>query len=414
MFGSSAAKPSLFGNTSTAGPQPQSNLFGTSTAAPQPQSNLFGATQNKPFGSTFSQPSNGLFGASQPQQQPQQQQQQLAQQQPQQLGLFGTSTAQPQNNTFGLATQQQQQQAELLQYGRSTQNQSLQPQSQFQQSSTISPYRSIPAQIQQIYSRWNPNDLSSPFRTYLYFNVEKEEEAFKYQPEGSDDINEWEKAVSKRPGPTYVPKLYRGFEGLAQRAKLQQQSLVECHTKLVEINNSLEVQMDRHKQFIATRLSEARRRHERISRRTLALAGKVQVLRNKGYVMDNAEEELKDKLSKLERVVLDPSLDGREQEIWARMIDVRDRSKLVKDEMERFVEQSNVSNGGQDGQTPVLSEEMVEKANRVSLLPLVRMLTSTNCEMRMLTIMLLATGIGGLRQETAPSSIRGHTNAGRI
>ena len=84
--------------------------------------------------------------------------------------------------------------------------------------------------------------------------------------------------------------------------------------------------------------------------------------------MDNAEEELKDKLSKLERVVLDPSLDGREQEIWARMIDIRDRSKLVKDEMERFVEQSNVGGDEADGQAPVLSEEMVEKANRVSLL----------------------------------------------
>ena len=365
MFGSSAARPSLFGNTNTANPQPQSNLFGASNAAPQPQSNLFGSAQSKPFGSTFSQPSSNIFGASQ-QQHPQAQQQQLSQQPPQQQGIFGNSTAQPQNNTFGLATQQQQQQSELLQYGRSTQTQSLQP--QFQQSSTISPYRSIPAQIGQIYSRWNPNDISSPFRTYLYFNVEKEEEAFKYQPEPTDDINEWEKAVSKRPGPTYVPKLYRGFEGLAQRAKLQQQSLVECHTKLVEINNSLEVQMDRHKQFIATRLSEARRRHERISRRTLALAGKVQVLRNKGYVMDNAEEELKDKLSKLERVVLDPSLDGREQEIWARMIDIRDRSKLVKDEMERFVEQSNVGGDEADGQAPVLSEEMVEKANRVSLL----------------------------------------------
>ena len=356
-FGNSAAKPFSFGNTGT--------------AASQTQLNMFGSSQNKP----------SLFGSS-------------AQQQPPSINLFGTSnqsqqgislfnpSSQQQSNAFGQSAQQQQQQqqpqprpfAESLQYGQSLGPNQAHQQHQSFHSSTLSPYRSIPQQLQQVASRWNPNDLSSPFRAYLYHNVEKEEESVKYQPEPQDDVSEWEKAVSRRPGPTYVPQLHRGFEGLAQRAKTQQQYLMECHAKLVAINNSLEVQADRHRQFVATRLAESRRRHERISRRTLSLAIKVQILRNKGYVMDNAEEELKEKLDLLEREVMDPSLQAREQEVWARMIEIRERSKRIKADMERFAATGTTvgKDGDQSTDGQVLSEEMVEKARKVCLLSIMK------------------------------------------
>lgn len=77
--------------------------------------------------------------------------------------------------------------------------------------------------------------------------------------------------------------------------------------------------------------------------------------------MDNAEEELKEKLLKLEREVFDPSLTGREQEIWARMLGIRERGKRLKAQMEKVTPVAN-------GDEPVLDEETVQTAKKVMIL----------------------------------------------
>jgi len=51
--------------------------------------------------------------------------------------------------------------------------------------------------------------------------------------------------------------------------------------------------------------------------------------------MDDAEDELCKKLLQLERAVFDPSLNGRSEEIWARMLAIREHSKRLQLEMER-------------------------------------------------------------------------------
>lgn len=51
--------------------------------------------------------------------------------------------------------------------------------------------------------------------------------------------------------------------------------------------------------------------------------------------MDEAEEELKKKLAQLERSVFNPSLNGRAEEIWARMLAIREHSKRLQAEMEK-------------------------------------------------------------------------------
>jgi len=72
------------------------------------------------------------------------------------------------------------------------------------------------------------------------------------------------------------------------------------------------------------------------TQRTLALATKVQILRNRGYVMDQAEEELKKKLVELEKQTFDPVLGGRQEEIWARMSGVRERAQILQKETEKL------------------------------------------------------------------------------
>lgn len=221
-------------------------------------------------------------------------------------------------------------------------------------------YRSIPEQMQLIRYKWDPASLNSPLRTYLYQHVESETEALRYSPSQFEDAEKWEEAVQKRPGPDWVPAVARGFRELADRAKQQKQAIAQCNMMLHEINTSLDIQLDVHRQKVAARLAESRRRHKAISQRTLTLAVKVQILKNKGYVMDNAEEEIKAKLNALESQVLDPSINAREQEIWARMLGIRERAKHLKAEMEKLQPAAG-------DEEPLLDEQTIKIARRVSM-----------------------------------------------
>jgi nuclear pore complex protein Nup54 len=173
-----------------------------------------------------------------------------------------------------------------------------------------------------------------------------------------EDETKWEEAVSKRLGPNYVPALVPGFWALGKRAQRQREFIEKCNIRLHDINASLDAQLEIHSQRIATRIAECRRKHTLTSQRTLALAAKIQILRNRGYVMDNAEEELGAKLKALEREVFDPSLNGREQEIWARMLGIRERGKKLKAEMEKLGPATR-------NEDAVLDEETVQIAKKV-------------------------------------------------
>ncbi|KAK6384685.1 Nucleoporin nup57 [Exophiala oligosperma] len=337
--------PSFSFGTSQSQPQQSGGLFGTSTQ-PQQGGGLFGASQSQ------QQSGGGLFGASKPQTgglfgsstQPQQQQQTG--------GLFGTSTQ----------AQQQPQQApsrpldQTLRFGQSQQAQT-ESQSMWEEGRGLNVYRSIPAQMTIVKNKWDPTSLSSPLRAYLYQHVETETEALKYRAGPGEDEDKWEEAVSKRPGPEWVPLLIQGFFQLGRKAQIQMEAIQRCNMMLQEINTSLDVQLDKHRQNVATRLEESKRRQLATARRVLSLAVKVQILRNRGYVMDNAEEELKNNLEKLQRAVLDPSLDAREQEVWARMLGIRERAKRLKMETEKLTPVAKDEDG-------VLDEETVKAAKR--------------------------------------------------
>jgi nuclear pore complex protein Nup54 len=357
---------------SFSGPKTQAQqtggIFGTSTQAPsgastlgqgqQQGGGLFGASQNP-------QQAGGLFGASQSQQQTggffgtSQNQQQSG-------GLFSTPT-QPQtgSTTFGQGVQQAQQPAQgsfdpTLQFGQSRQGQPG-SQSLWEEGRGMNTFKSIPAQMNIVKNKWDPTSLSSPLRTYLYQHVESETDALQYRPGPGEDEDKWEEAVASRPGPLWVPLLVQGFFQLGRKAQIQMEAIQRCNMMLQEINTLLDVQLDRHRQNVATRLEECRRRQAATAQRTLALAVKVQILRNRGYVMDNAEEELKAKLENLQREVFDPSLNAREQEIWARMIGIRERAKRLKLEMEKIAPTAHANKDD-----PTLDEETIKAAKKVS------------------------------------------------
>ena len=269
------------------------------------------------------------------------------QQQPQQKpgGLFANLPQNSQHGQSQFAQSLPQPAAQpVLQLGQSQQGgQPGTPQGQqglWQEGRGLGVYRTIPEQMALINLKWRSETLQSPLRTYLYQVVDENSVPF-FQPNLTDpnipldDETKWEEAVSKRPGPNYIPSLVRGFWELGKRAQRQREYIEKCNIRLHDINASLDAQIEIHSQRITTRMAECRRKHIVASQRTLALAAKIQILRNRGYVMDNAEEELSIKLKQLEREIFDPSLNGRGQEIWARMLGIRERGRRLKTEMEK-------------------------------------------------------------------------------
>lgn len=188
-------------------------------------------------------------------------------------------------------------------------------------------------QIMIVKDKWDPRSRTSPFRSHLYNNVGEDQAPF-FQPGPNDDETKWEEALRKRPGPSYVPVLVQGFWELGKRAQKQKDFLTMMQTRLHEINNALTELLSRHDLKISVRISASRRKHLVLSQRCLALAAKTQVLRNRGYAMDESELELAKKLGDLERCIFDPSINGRVEEIWARMLAILERSKHLKQELE--------------------------------------------------------------------------------
>jgi nuclear pore complex protein Nup54 len=83
--------------------------------------------------------------------------------------------------------------------------------------------------------------------------------------------------------------------------------------------------------------------------------------------MGGDEEDLKKRLLALEKGVFDPALVGRGEEIWARMVGVRQRARLLQEEMERSgaLKASKEYSSGENG--AAMDEEVMKKAEKVLL-----------------------------------------------
>lgn len=184
-------------------------------------------------------------------------------------------------------------------------------------------------------NKWDPANPECVFQHYFY-NAVKPDEAPFYGPSPGEDERKWEEALSKKPSPGAIPVLARGFEQVGERIRQQAAAVTALRTRLHEINNSLSLLKDAHELNVASRITEAKRKHVVFTQRTLALATKVQILRNRGYVMDQQEEDLKKKLVELEKKTFDPVLGGRQEEIWARMSGVRERARILQEDTEKL------------------------------------------------------------------------------
>ncbi|KAH0372868.1 hypothetical protein KCU65_g916, partial [Aureobasidium melanogenum] len=362
--------PSLFGGATQQNQQNQQqsttpSLFGGAAAAPQQTSppSLFGASAQQPQ-QQQQQQSGGMFGSTNNNAQTQQN-----------ASLFG-KPAQQTNSLFAQPTNEQNQQQQPGMFGTNNANSlsasllsasmSALPSALLNKPTTIgfnqqsmAPPRdkTIPQQIEAISQKWNPETADCLMQYYFYVQVPPEQTPFISMPPNADE-REWEKALRNKPTPGSVPVIAKGFEALGTRLKTQVEAVKQLQMRLHEMNNSLGAMMQKHELVLSVRAAEAKRKHIGLSQRCLALAVRAQVLANRGFVLDGAEEELKKKLSTLEKAVFDPAFSGREEEIWARMVAIRERTRWLQEESEKLGRQATGENGG-------LDEQVIEKTKKI-------------------------------------------------
>ncbi|QIX02421.1 hypothetical protein AMS68_007938 [Peltaster fructicola] len=329
---SSAAQPSLFG-ASTNAAQPAGGLFGASQA---PAGGLFGSSTQQPA------PNQGLFGQSQ-QQQPQQQQNNLA-------GALGQGL----NASVNFSALDAQAQRELAQ-------------SRLQGAGLSNSVRekTVTQQLETLVGKWDPASPDTLLQTYLY-NAANPAFAPFYHPAIGESEKEYETALAKKPeatdGNTWVPVLIRGLKALGERVEYQAKFVQNMQIRLHEMNNALSAIIEKHTQDLSVRIDASRRQHAAISARTLRLAVKCQVLRNRGYALDSQEESLRTTLLELEKKVLDPVFASREEEIWARMVQLRERARWLEEEGKRL---GSSVNGHKVEGTAQLPADVVASARRI-------------------------------------------------
>ncbi|KAK0717362.1 nucleoporin complex subunit 54-domain-containing protein [Lasiosphaeria miniovina] len=302
---------------------------------------MFSSSNFRPAGqSVFAGGNTGGFGQPLANQNQQQQQQTSQQQQQQQT------------------SQQQQQQlqpgAQGLGQLQANPNQQQLGNSLWQPGSLANYQKPIPEQIKMITDKWDPSNPNCVFKTYLYNKVDEHAVPL-YGPQPNDDPKEWEEALQQKPAPNYIPVLCAGFPSIVARLVLQRRVITEYNNKLHAINASLDEILSRHDLEHSVRALKARRRHAEISKRCLTLASKVQVMRNRGYAMSSDEDELKQKLQKIDKSIQDPALSARMEELWSRLIILRGYADNLKDELNK------PGLGESDG----LSEEIEARAKKI-------------------------------------------------
>ncbi|KAI0403882.1 nucleoporin complex subunit 54-domain-containing protein [Xylaria palmicola] len=289
---------SLFGKPATPAFGASSNAFGQ----PATTNSIFGQPTNQPQAQTQQQPNafgSSLFGQSAAQQQPQQQQQPAA------SSFLGASQAVVQNKSS------------IWEPGRESLG-----------------HRPVTEQMEAIVSKWAPNHPNTVFKYYFYNQVGQARVPF-FQPGPGEDVREWEQAVHDKPDAGYVPALASGFAAVGERLKMQEKALSQYRQTMHSINACLDAILSQQDLQTSVRALNARRKHAILRQRCLALATKVQVLRNRGYSLDKDEDELKLKLETLDQGLTDPALSARTEELWSRLLVLRGYADTLRNEIER-------------------------------------------------------------------------------
>ena len=365
LFG--AAKPQstlgggLFGNNNqqqpnagTLGGNTTGGLFGNKPAQPQTTlgGGLFGNNQQQ----QQQQPASAGFGlkSTQPSFAWSQQGQQQQQPQPQQSSLFGAPA------------QQQQQQFPNSHLMGSLNLQTPSSLTLQQQQSANYPQQ-IQDQIVKCKESWDPSSSKSKLRTFVYNKVDKQQ-ALLYNKPNNIMPDEWDKALKNKPNDSVIPVELLGFEALNQRNQIQIENVAQSRTilkQLLEKNTQLQ---QRHELEIASRILKVTNKNVEIETRLLKLGSQLAILKNRGLPLNITEEKMWNQYKELLKRSEDPAGLGKTNELWARLVVLKERARNISDQLDNTMSTINQKGGSAAGSSVGQSSS----TNAVSTHPLDR------------------------------------------
>ncbi|SCU83985.1 LAFA_0D07250g1_1 [Lachancea sp. 'fantastica'] len=361
LFGASnqqqPASGGLFGKSSQTQPGATSGgLFGNNQPQSGPSSGgLFGGSSNSGSGGLFGNSSNtfannksstsgGLFGANTSQQQPQQQQ-------PQGTSLFGNSgTVNSTKPSFGWSQSSNAQPIGQQANQPQPQEQHLQQQMQYQQQQIQQLQQSnYPQQIQEQIVKckdsWDPRSSRSKLRTFLYNKV-NETEAMLYSKPSEISQEDWDEALLQKPSASVIPVQAFGFDDLNERNKLQRDNVAQARLILNQVLEKLIQLSQKHDLETASRILKAQSRNVKIQQRIIKLGSHLAILKSKGLPLTVGEENMWLEYEKLLKRSNDPAGLGKNNELWARLSVLKERSKTISDQLDSTLVVISENNGG--------------------------------------------------------------------
>ncbi|GMF14854.1 unnamed protein product [[Candida] boidinii] len=366
---SATAKPAsgfAFGGSSTTNSgttaKPASGFaFGGSSTGTAATSGLGGATGgslfgNKPsLGGISGNTGGSLFGGQQQQQQQQQQQTQqsistapVSNQQTSSQPSFAWSSNQNSNSNSSTAnnklnTSANNQYNTLFGYGNNnnnntTSNNLLMGNNNNNNNANNNTYvPTINDQLMKVKNSWDPNSPQCATKTYFYNKIASNEMISNYQRPDDQLPEEWEKAMANRPkNYNSIPVKAKGFEDLLKRSNLQIEHIKQSRLILNQINENLTKLSEKHDLDTVSRLLACKVKHKNLSKRLLKIAIILSVLKSKGYPLTNDEELLSQEFDKLLKSVDDPIGLARSNELWARLSNLKERSKNLSQQLKRL------------------------------------------------------------------------------
>lgn len=315
----------LFGNKPSA--PAGGGLFGSNNT--QQSGGLLGSNSNTQGGGLFGNKpaaSGGLFGG-----------------QPQQQSSLFSNTTNNQQPSFSWSQPQQSQPAvnnvnTLGGFGQNT-----------NQQQNTNPAAYTPAvndQLAKVYEQWDPTSSKCALKTHLYNKfTDQEMNILMSQPRPANETPEdWDKAMTERPGQNYFPIKITSYDEVAQRIETQLDYAAKEKVVLNQINERLNTLSAKHDLENTTRILKAKARHTQLSRRLLRLATVLAMLKLKGYPLLPEEEEIAKQFDILITKLNDPNSPiGKVGDIFAKMSILKERAEDMNTQFDKSIHALNES-----------------------------------------------------------------------
>lgn len=268
-------------------------------------------------------------------------------------GLFGSGsiTDKPASNLFSLANtnntsnflSQPQQMGQNAQAPFATSNLVKRGDNNTNQSNYTP---AIHDQLLKIKEQWDPQSTKCLLKTHFYnklTDLEVSSTLDQSRP-ANETPEDWDHAMSNRPGSQYYPMKVTSFTDVAQRIEVQLDHVARSRILLNNINEKQSSLSSKHDLDSTARILKAKAKHLKLLRRLLRLATVLAILKLKGYPLLPEEEEISKQFEILLEKLNDPgSSIGKLNDVFARLAILKERSQELNLQIDSS---SNWANGG--------------------------------------------------------------------